>query len=94
MLIGNIVDNLRNLKGDHIITIEATDLANLVKGCCVNQIGGEFNNDTLAIGIGKGLKEPSIINKEEVKLILLADTKKLNLLDAGISILTICMSVV
>lgn len=94
MLIGSIVANLRNLNGDHIITIEATDLAKLVKGCCVKQVGGEFNNDTLAIGIGKGLKESSIIKEDKVKLILLADTKKLDLLDSGIAILTICMFVV
>jgi len=70
MLIGSIIAHLRNLKGDHIITIEATDLAKILKECCVTKVGDEFNNDTLANWIGKGLKEPSIIDKEKVDLIL------------------------
>lgn len=64
MLIGNIVENLKNKKGDHIITVHASDLANMLSLCCELHRGKQLNPNTLAIAIGNGEKEESIIDKK------------------------------
>lgn len=62
-LIGNIVENLKNKKGDHIITVPASDLANMLSLCCELHRGKQLNPNSLAIAIGNGEKEVSIIDQ-------------------------------